>query len=58
MKGGFYTHCWQMAKITCSTLIMTTSKNAICPSAFGKRYQNDYIAADATGYEAQANDTT
>ena len=33
-------------------------KNDICPSAFGKRYQNDYIAAGATGYEAQASDTT
>ena len=33
-------------------------KNAICPSGFGKRYQNDYIAAGATSYEAQARDTT
>ena len=58
MKGGFYTHHRQMAEITWSTLIMTANKKATCPSAFGKRYKNDYIAAGATGYEAQANDTT
>ena len=39
-------------------LNMITNKNAICPSAFGKRYQNDYIAAGTTAYEAQANDST
>ena len=58
MKGGFYTHRGQMAEITWSTLIMTANKKSICPLAFGKRYQNDYIAAGATGYEAQASDTT
>ena len=33
-------------------------KNAICRSVFGKRYQNDYLAAGAIAYKAQASDTT
>ena len=37
---------------------MIANENAICPSAFGKQYQNDYIAAGTTGYEDQAGDTT
>ena len=39
-------------------LIIVPSANAICPLAFGKRYQNDYFAADATHYEAEASNTT
>ena len=58
MKGGFYTHRRQMAGITWSTLIMTANKKCNLPFAFGKRYQNDYIAASATGCEAQASNTT
>ena len=35
-----------------------THYDAICPLAFAKRYQNDYMAAGATGYEAKASNTT
>ena len=36
---------------------MIANENAICPSAFGKQYQNDYIVVGAIGCEAQASDT-
>ena len=45
MKGGFYTHCRQMAITMCSTLIMIANKK--CNLPFGLQYQNDYVVAGA-----------
>ena len=64
MQGGFYgfyTHRRQMAEITWSTLIMTANKKCNLPFGLwqaGKHFPNPYIATGATGYEAQASDTT
>ena len=49
----------QMAEITWSTLIMTANKKCNLPFGLWQAVsKNDYIAAGATGYEAQASDTT
>ena len=65
MKGGFFYSSPAeggkkeiMLEHTHHVPIMSQTKNAICPSTFGKWYQNDYIAAGATSCEAQASDTT
>ena len=37
---------------------MIANEKCNLPLTFGKRYQNDYIAAGAAGYKAQASDIT